>query len=93
LPAAIGDRSASTLIAMAPFGVVRVTVRVWPAGSASGWLVGQSDVADDPPGATEAPALAEAPAPADAPADARRPSRRPAKPTQSPRRRSGGRRG
>src|SRR6187551_2376633 len=55
---------------MAPFGVVRVTVRVWPAGSASGWLVGQSDVADDPPGATEAPALAEAPAPADAPADA-----------------------
>jgi hypothetical protein len=53
---------------MAPFGVVRVTVRVWPTGNASGWVVGQSPVAEDPPGAAEAPALADAPAPAEAPA-------------------------
>ena len=41
MPAAIGDRSALTWTTIAPFGVLRVTVRVWPAGSAGGWLVGQ----------------------------------------------------
>jgi hypothetical protein len=67
---------------MAPFGVFRVTVRVSPAGSAGGWLVGQSPVAGDPPGAddppgivepvgaVDAPALLDAPAAADAPGEA-----------------------
>ena len=36
LPAAMGDRSASTLIANDPSGVSTVTVRVSPAGSGSG---------------------------------------------------------
>ena len=52
MPAAIGDRSASTLMTIAPFGVVSVTVRVSPAGSAGGWLVGQV-----PPATADAPGL------------------------------------
>src|SRR5690348_9531753 len=41
LPVAMGDRSAVTLITMSPLSVFIVTVRVSPAGSAGGWLVGQ----------------------------------------------------
>ena len=41
MPAAIGERLPSTLIAIAPFEVLIVTVRVSPAASGAGWLVGQ----------------------------------------------------
>src|SRR5450755_978244 len=37
----MGALAASTLITMVPFDVLIVTVRVWPAARAGGWLVGQ----------------------------------------------------
>src|SRR5450631_4346463 len=48
LPVAIGARLASTLITILPLAVVIVTVRVWPAGRAGGWLIGHEPVADEP---------------------------------------------
>src|SRR5580765_5074397 len=64
----MGDRSASTLMAMAPFGVVSVTVRVSPAGSAGGWAVGHAPAGTTPPEAAatavpDGPGLADAAAP------------------------------
>src|SRR5260221_13004552 len=48
----MGERSAFTWTRMSPAVVVIVTVRVWPAGSAAGWLVGQPTpwAATDVPG-------------------------------------------
>ena len=64
----MGDRSASTLMAIAPFGVVSVTVRVSPAGSAGGWVVGHDPAGTAPPDAAatavpDGPGLADAAAP------------------------------
>jgi hypothetical protein len=47
LPAAIGDRLESILIMIEPFAVSILTVRVSPAASAGGWLVGQADATGD----------------------------------------------
>jgi hypothetical protein len=36
------------LITILPLAVVIVTVRVWPAGRAGGWLIGHEPVAEEP---------------------------------------------
>src|SRR6187431_1303235 len=62
----MGDRSASTSMAIAPFGVFSVTIRVSPAGSAGGCAVGHVPEVTAPPDGPAATALPDGPGLAEA---------------------------